>query len=105
MKVQKKPTAFSNKVRKLLIEHIKHDIEDFDESKLVYGFCSNCGRDGYNSYVSIMYFYYLTDPENNNYRIYDIGYMYPQNELTGKLEFYDGDSQASICLDKAGLAL
>lgn len=99
MKTMKKPTAFSNKVRKLLIEEIKNEIPDFDESKLKYGFVSQCGHDGYTGYVSIIYFYYLTAIEENRFNVYDIGYNFPQNELKGKLVLERGCSQATYSLE------
>ena len=44
---------------KLLIEYIKDDFDEFDESKLKYGFVSRMGMDPNTSYTSIIYFYYI----------------------------------------------
>lgn len=93
MKVMKKPTAFSNKVRKLLIELIKGDFEDFDESRLKYCFVSSCGRDVYTGYTSVIYFKYTLD---------DIGYELTQNTLRGKLGIQRDCSQATYFLTNEG---
>lgn len=102
MKVMKKPTAFSNKVRKLLIELIKDDFENFDESRLKYCFVSSCGRDDYTGYTSVIYFKYTLDDIGEQYRIYDIGYELTQNTLRGKLEIQCGCSQATYFLTNEG---
>lgn len=102
LKVMKKPTAFSNKVRKLLIELIKGDFEDFDESRLKYCFVSPCGRDEYTGYTSVIYFKYTLDEIGEQYRVYDIGYELTQNSLRGKLEIQRGCSQATYFLTNAG---
>lgn len=98
MRVQKKPTVFSNKVRKLLIEYIKDDFDEFDESKLKYGFVSRMGMDPNTSYTSIIYFYYIIDLTQGQYRVYDIGTEVPQNELKGKLVIERGCTQATYLL-------
>lgn len=98
MHVFKKPTAFSNKVRKLLIEKIKYTILDFDESNLKYGFVKRIGDDPNTSYSSIVYFYYIFDLTNGRYQVYDIGTEVPQKELKGKLVIEYGCSQANYLL-------
>lgn len=99
MKKFMKPTKWSNRVRSALIPRLKNEIPDFDESKLVYGFLSQCGRDGYTGYVSVIYFYYLTAPKENRYRVLDIGYDRPQREMTGELSIETGCSQATYYLN------
>jgi hypothetical protein len=78
-----------------MIPIVKAQIEDFDEDKLVYGFLSSCGRDGYTGYVSITYFYYLTDLSANRYIVFDVGTYVPQKDLKGQLDIELGCSQAS----------
>lgn len=103
MNVTKKPTAFSNRVRRLLIEHIKNHYDDFDESRLVYCFVSRYSvHQGHNDVCAIMYFKYILDVDNptQRYNIYDIGFAHPQNHYTGDLVLTNDGGQATYYVYK-----